>query len=176
MNRLILIFVVLLLVSCKTKLKIVEREKVITSINILEATNEIKKTDIVIDSVAKTEVSILTITKNDVIELTQADSDKVITIEDETGKKLTIKGANVIIKTASKIEEKNQTESINLSKIDKSETVKSTKKDTQSSSKKTSRNTDTKITGTSTWLWIGLIIALLLVAAYFVLKYRPGFL
>jgi hypothetical protein len=168
MNKLILIIILILFVSCKTKKKIVERGKEVTATTINETVNEIKKTDVVIGSVTKLETSKVIITKDKTLILTQADSTKVIVIEDETGAKLTIKGANVVLTDVSKVEDTTEDTTINLSKIDKSEIIKSTKKDTQSNSKKTSRNTNTDIKGTSTWLWVALIF----IAIFFIVKYK----
>lgn len=165
----IIILVLLLCVSCKTKLKIIERTKEVREV--ITSVNEIKVTDKVVDSFTDVISETFIIKENETLELTQADPKKVITIINSDGKTLTIKGANAVIKKSKEVIKERDSISIKVTKTDNSKLI--TETNTKEKSKTTSRNTDTKITGISTWLWIGLIIALILGAVYLVLKYRP---
>lgn len=163
-----IILILLLCLSCKSKQKIVERNKQLKEV--ITSVIEIKVTDKVVDSITDVISETFIIKENDVLELTQADPNKVIIITDSNNQTLVIKGANAVIKKSKEVIKERDSISVKVSTKEKITEKKDSK--TEESSKKTSRNTDTKITGTSTWLWVGLIIGIII---FLVLKYRPKF-
>jgi len=154
-----LIILMILLIGCKTKHKVIQRSK--------EIVKEVVKKDVKKDSSAVFVIEEIKVKKDESIELTQADPDKTITITDEKGKTLIIKGANAIIKKSVKKEKKK--DSIAVKVVTKDNTV--IKTDT----KTISRDTDTVTTGISTWIWI-IIITALVIGAYLWIKRRAKFI
>lgn len=161
---------VLLMVSCKTKHKVIERETVKEE-NKKEATiNEINENDITVKNETNIVTDFFKTSNTKEIKLKQADNNKTITITDETGKTLSIKGANVIVKKTKTTEKQKDTIAILGSSIDKSKTTTAT--NTKESSKKdnTKRTSDSDVKTTSTWLWIIILLIILFAAGYYIKK------
>lgn len=159
MKKYLLICVLLtLLIGCKSKKKLTEREAVK-----IEATTEVKETkknDITIDSIATKKSETITVTEKKDIELTQADPDKVITLIDSNGKKTTIQGANAIIRDSKEIASIKDTTSIELSKSDKSKSDKS--ENTKIDIDTNKRTSDSEVKGISPAIGFGIGIALII--------------
>lgn len=156
------LFVLLILLSgCKTKKKVIDRQKQSVEKHTNETVNEITNNDILLDSFAKTGSGYIITDNIKTIDLTQADINKTITIEDSKGFKLTIKGANAVIKNSIKKETKQDSSLTGLSKIDKSKIDKSETKRNQEKIETVHRNSNSDVHTTSTWLWVGIGIGLL---------------
>lgn len=172
-KQMILILATLLLLSlfsCKTKHKVIDREKVKENTSKQETEKEVKQTDIVFNNNIKTGSDIFKITDKTDVKLTQADPNKTITITDESGKKTIIQGANIIFKKTEIQETKKD------SVIDKS--IKTDKKTTQTdinlnenaSKDNIKRTSESDVKTTSTWFWISLIVCGLGVLWFYIKK------
>ena len=101
---------VLLLISCSSKKKITERERIKEDRKEVIKVNQIIKTDIVTDSLFTSKSETIEISETDEIILTQADDkDHTIHFKDNTGRNYTVKGANLTIRNNKSLESKKDT-------------------------------------------------------------------
>ena len=168
MNKIIITLFLFVFFGCKTKHKIIEREKEITETKLEEKAIDKSINDIKIDSFAKKGSNHIITSDLKSIELTQADSDKTITLEDNKGFKMTIKGANAIIKESKESQTKKDSSEVKVFKSDKSETTNSSSTKEDSKSNIVQRKSDSDVETTSTWLWVLMIIG----AAILIFVYR----
>lgn len=172
-NFAIIILVLALGFSCKSKKKLVEKEE--TAIEVASNTKTVDSLSITkqIDSIVNSSSENIKVEENQEIELKQADENKTITIEDESGKKLTIKGADAIIRSK-KVEE---TQKDTLSAVKNSEEILDQVKGTESSlevaktSNKTTRKVDKK-SFLGSW-WILGLVAIVILGVRWYLKKNP---
>lgn len=140
--------------GCKTKHKIIEREKEVIQTRTHETVNELIKKDIKIDSFAKKGSNSISIKSIKIILLTQADSSKTISIKDGNGNSLTVKGADLVINNTETLEKKQDSSLVKLVKADNSVNKTTSEKTDNSTSKKVKRKSDSDVKTTSTWLWV----------------------
>lgn len=157
-------------VSCKSKKKILEKEKLEVFINENKSTTENQKTTTTVKDTNSLKIETVKITSNQKLELTQADPEKVIIIEDETGKKLKITGANAIVSNTNKIEEATIQKDTSTNTTQITDTKKTEDTKTKIKLKEEKKNLDLKTSGLPTWVWIVLIIIILLIIIYFVAR------
>jgi hypothetical protein len=165
MRKLILIFILITLIGCKTKKKVTERtheKKEIVS-NIDTKKEEFK--DVKKEGVVNSKTETLKITSNNDIELSQADPNKQIIVEDASGNKTVYTGANVIIRKSEIKESKKDTSTIKVSSSDKSIIINTDKSKSISKEgvKKRSSDSESKGLGFGYVLLIGIALLLFLI-------------
>ena len=168
MRILLIIILSLILIGCRTKKKVTERENVQIETVHKEDVTQKTETTTKIDSTVVEKEETLVIDKGQEIELVQADPEKTITIENEKGKKLVIKGADARIKQNDTKVLKNE-ESV-LKTITEGNTSTSSDKTTSDKKdiSKKSRTSDSYAKTAPTILVIGLVV----VAIFFLYRYK----
>lgn len=175
----IIVVLLLMATSCRTKQKAVEREAIkMQKVESVTATETIEA-DVRRDSVATSERATVTVTKDQIVEL-DPDSTGTVTREVEetpTGRRETYTGVKKIrIVDTEREENRQERDSVKLSEIDKSVTTKEEKSNTKLAIDFSERNTKVDIESTNVFvsfaIGIGIILLLLLLAYWLYRKFR----
>lgn len=158
-----MLLTLLFLVSCKTKHKVIEREKVKETTFKTQDIKELKQKDISIKSDVKITSDIVKITENTEIELTQADANKEITITDALGNQTKIKGANISFKKTQTTEQKKDSLIDKSLTTDKKSSITDAKNTENATKDNVNRVAESDVKTTSTWLWVLFILIIALV-------------
>lgn len=174
MKQILLLFFALFILSCGSKKKTVNREKVKTEVETaiekVETVVEEKK----VDSVAVKKENTLIITEKKDIEF-EANEGGVITREVEytdTGYKETYTGVkNVSVRESSKEENKATQDSVSVVKSDSTNSIKTEKKNTTTKEEKDTREMDLDVKRGFPW-WILILIVVIFVGYKLARKFR----
>jgi hypothetical protein len=150
-----------LTIGCKSKKKLVDREK--TEVIVKEETKvvEVIEKDVKKDSTVNKSSNTIVITEKKDIELTQGDPNKIIEVIDHTGKKTSYKGANVVIRDVKVQEQTKDTTSIAVTEVEKSKIDKSEETKTNNKTTTKTRKTFSDVTGISPMFGLGMGIAVI---------------
>ncbi len=160
MKNLLLIFLVLLsMTSCRSKKKLVERERTKTELSEVVKLDSVVKKDTSIDSSAVKKSETITVSKDAEIEISGNDTDTITVNESitPTGRKITVTGAKkVVIRDKQQSTRIKDSAAVDVKKTDRSEIVRSETREKEESAESNSRKTDTKTKGTNTFVSIAI--------------------
>lgn len=166
-KHVIIALIVIALFSCKTKHKVIQRERTKTETNTAKTVNELQKNNVQTTNETHISSGAVIISNINEIELIQDNSGKPITIIDETGKKISFPGVSKAkIKTHETTETKQDSTRKKMSVKDKSQIAKNTSSQESNKTSTAKRNSDSKAKHPSVLLWVFLILALALYLAY----------